>query len=187
MEKFCYKCGKTTENLEEGLCENCRNIKVKVVEITFCVKCGKIKEGKLWKKKEIKKAIKDKLNAREINFENNMAVTQKGKIKFEVKTKKEICVACSRFAGGYYESVLQLRGFSQEEIEKIFSFIQEEFRFEKTKHGIDVYLMHKPLAEKIARKIKRIFKNIEIKKSYKLVTVKDGKRVYRNYVSVRKL
>jgi len=47
--------------------------------------------------------------------------------------------------------------------------------------------MRKPLAEKIARRIKRTFKNIEIKKSFELVTVKDGKRVYRNYISVRKI
>lgn len=187
MKKFCYRCGKVTDDLEEGLCKDCRGMITKTVEITICAKCGKIKEGKVWKSKQIESAIKDKLDAREIDLEKNIAKTRKGEIRFETKIKKEICTRCSRFASGYYESVLQLRNFSTEEIQRIFSIINEEFRIEENKHGIDIYLMRKPLAEKIARKIKRIFKNIEIKKSFELVTVKDGKRVYRNYISVRKI
>ncbi|HIQ49640.1 MAG TPA: hypothetical protein EYH56_00430 [Nanoarchaeota archaeon] len=186
MKKFCYKCGKITDDLEDGLCKECKEIITKTVELTICSKCGKIKEGKVWKNKTIENAIKDKLNAIDIDFEKNIAKTRRGEIKFEVKIKKEICIHCSRFASGYYESVLQLRNFSSQDIQRIFSLIKENFRIEENKHGIDIYLMRKPLAEKIARKIKRIFKNVEIKKSFELVTVKDGKRVYRNYISVRK-
>lgn len=187
MKKFCYKCGKKTDNLEEGLCKDCRKEKIKKIEIILCAKCNKIKEGKVWKEKSLENAIKKRLKAKNIDFEKNIAETKKGKIKFKALVKKEICTKCSRFASGYYEAVLQLRNFSKEEIQKIFSIIPEEFRVEETKYGIDVYLMRKPLGEKIVRKIKRIFKNIEIKKSFELVTVKDGKRVYRNYISVRKI
>jgi len=58
MKKFCYKCGKITDDLEDGLCKECKEIITKTVELTICSKCGKIKEGKVWKNKTIENAIK---------------------------------------------------------------------------------------------------------------------------------
>ncbi len=187
MRKFCYKCGKLTEDLENGLCEECRKKEKKVkVTVRVCAKCNRVKEGKVWKDKSVEDFVKKRLKAKEIDFDEHVAKTPKGIVGFEIEIKKEICATCSKIASGYYESVMQLRGFSHAEIEKILSKIKEPFFTKNTKHGVDVYFLRKPLAEKIARKIKKMFKNIEMKKSFELVTVKDGQRVYRNYVSVRK-
>ncbi len=187
MKKFCYKCGKLTENLENGLCENCRKDKnVVKVKLVLCTKCGKIKEGKVWKSKSIESFVKKRLKAKEINFEKRIAKTPKGIVNFEIKLEKVICLHCLKLASGYYESVMQLRGFSESEIEKILSKIKEPFFTKHIKRGVDIYFLRKPVAEKIARKVKKMFKNIEVKKSFELVTVKNGQRVYRNYVSVRK-
>jgi nonsense-mediated mRNA decay protein 3 len=190
MRRFCYKCGKQTERLIDGLCEECieQEMIKKVVSIEYwiCPRCGRIREGKVWKIKSLEDVLKKRLKATRIDMEKGLAETVSGKIRFSLEIRKVTCIHCSRIAGGYYESVLQLRGFSNDEITKITQMIKEEFFTKTSKHGHDFYFLKKSSAEKVARRIKKTFKNVEIKKSYKLVTKKDGVDVYRNYVSVRK-
>ncbi len=186
MRKFCYKCGKKTENLIEGLCRNCVKEKNKsfYLEVAYCPKCHRVKDGKLWREVQIENFIKKRLKAKKIDFDKKIAFTSKGEINFSFSIKKEICIHCSRLSSGYYESVVQLRNFSEEELDKL--PIRYLHFVKLTKHGPNIHFIKKSDANSFVRKIKRIFKNVRIKKSYKLVTVKDGKRVYRNYISVRK-
>ncbi len=193
-KKFCYKCGKITEELHDGLCRECAKgiagVEKPLVEIFICPRCGKIKEGKLWKQISIEAFVRRKLRAKKAHMEKSTAVMQDEEVEFEVKTKYILCDTCVKILSGYHASVLQLRGFSENEISKILSSAEKlgkDFFIEETKHGIDVKFVEKPAAEKVARKIKRMFKKVKIIKSCKLITVKDGKRVYRNFISVRKL
>ncbi len=195
MRKFCYKCGKITEELYNGLCKECAKnisgVEKPIVEIFICSECGKIKEGKLWKQTSMEAFVRRKLRAKKIDMEKYTALMQDERtIEFEVKTKYMLCDTCVKILSGYHASVLQLRGFSESEIVKILSCTEnlgKDFFIEETKHGINVKFIEKPAAEKVARKIKRMFKRVKIIKSCKLITVKDGKRVYRNFISVRKL
>jgi len=186
MKKFCYRCGREAENLENGLCEECRESDIKRVKVTviLCPQCSRIKHAKVWKCTTIENFLKKRLKAEKMDFEKKMAETRKGKIRFEVKIKKEICPRCSKLLSGYHESVVQLRGFSQSDYGKI--KIPFDHFLKETKHGTDVHFLNKTQAFSFVKKLKRTFKNLEIKKSYKLITVKDGKRVYRTYISVRK-
>ncbi len=180
MKKFCYRCGKITDDLKDGLCSECRRelenenkeLERKVIEIIICPRCGRIKKDGKWEYDDVEE-LKSKYKSE----------------GFEVREKYRICEDCLKISSGYHESVLQLRGFNKEEtmkVEEIFYSSGEKFFSKEEKHGKDFYFLRKKSAEKMAKKIQKMFKNVEIKKSYKLITVKDGKRVYRNYVSVRK-
>jgi len=189
LRRFCYKCGRETEELTNGLCKECYEEEFKEVEVDLhiCGKCGRIKEGKLWRSISVEEFLKSRLNAKEVDVENLIAVKKSGeKVRIKLNVLKETCTQCGKISGGYYEAVVQLRGFDEGEIERIKSFIPDYFFEKACKEGIDLYFLRKRVAEKVARKIKRVFKNVTVKKTCELVTVKDGQRVYRNYLSVRK-
>ncbi len=179
LKKFCYRCGKETNDLVNGLCKECRmEIEEKpekeeeIVEIVICPRCGRIKKGKTWVYEDIDKLVEK--------------YKKEGKV---VREKYRICEDCMKISSGYHESVMQLRGFEKEEvikIEEMFYSSGEKFFKKEEKHGPNFYFLRKHAAEKLAKRIQKMFKSVEIKKSYKLITVKDGKRVYRNYISVRK-
>jgi nonsense-mediated mRNA decay protein 3 len=200
MKKFCYLCGKKVS--EGNLCEECflkmKSIAVpEKIEIEICKRCSAIKSGKFWKKAEIKEVVKDfvkkecSVDVRDgkayvimrIPFGEKLLEVKK---EIEIVPKKSICNSCSKLAGGYYESVLQVRNFDK--INEILSVAKSEnFYVKNVKEGIDLYFLRKSSAERVAKKLKKMFKNIEIKKSFKLATRKNGKNLYRHFVLVRKI
>jgi nonsense-mediated mRNA decay protein 3 len=101
----------------------------------------------------------------------------------EIILKINKCENCSRVAGGYYEALLQIRGRNQEKaLNRVKSLSGDIVRIKKTDHGYDVFFMDKKTAKRVAGSLKKTF---IIKESFKFITTKGGKRIYRNYYSVR--
>jgi len=203
--KFCFICGKKTDNLEEGYCEDCYNKKFNLVEIpkeisiTQCSKCRRIKQKNNWKDIEdealIKSIIKVIGNEVKVKIDDNKILVTgslKGsKVKEEVhdlsiKVKKVLCDDCARKCGNYYESIIQLRGNITEEIlDFVYKYIKETFyRSENVKNGLNLYIGNENIASKIADGLKKSYK-LKVKKSYKLYTKKEGRDVYRSTFLIR--
>jgi nonsense-mediated mRNA decay protein 3 len=205
--KFCFVCGKKTEKLIEGYCEDCYNKSFNLIQLPdrlavfCCSKCGKIREKNSWKDIEIEKLIKNSVKAlgKNVKIEitgNKIFVT--GNLKTSKKAKEEVhelnikiikilCPECSRRCGGYYEAIIQLRGNISEEI---LNFIDKEikeksfYKIEPVKEGFNLYIENKNIANQIADKLKRIYR-LKVKKSFKLYTKKEGKDVYKSVFSVK--
>lgn len=115
--------------------------------------------------------------------------------KTVVNVRSQLCKNCTRQLGGYFESILQVRGeFDRKETARVVenliaSFSKKDKKAFITdvaflKHGIDFYIGSTRVARKIANVIKG--KNCRTKESPKLVGVdKQGKRLYRVTILVR--
>jgi len=137
--KFCFLCGKETEKLIEGYCEDCYNKEFQLIKVpekipfTVCSKCNLIKYENKWKDLKFDDIIKQKIeilgNKVKIRIEKDdiAHIYAKGFLKNSKKQKEEVhnvilqqnktvCLSCSRRYGNYYESVLQLRGNISEEV-----------------------------------------------------------------------
>lgn len=214
-KKFCPKCGKETDYLLNGLCENCFKEKFEFIEvpekikITICKNCGRI-NGIDPKKQSIKDVVRKKIKIHgkieklsinetkkignkiyvDINAIKKIGNTRKKESKKTViLIKKRLCDYCGKVRGGYYEAVIQLRSEDNRKIinglENINKIIRNKKGFltkiEKRSNGIDIYLTPKSLIDKIVKNIN----HIETKKSYSLVTIKEGKDLYRTTVLLR--
>ncbi|MEM3791149.1 MAG: NMD3-related protein [Candidatus Micrarchaeaceae archaeon] len=100
--------------------------------------------------------------------------------EMNVRIRKMMCLNCRRKAGGYYESVFQLRG-EKENIERERSRVEKFFeerggfvsREKKVKGGIDLYLNSKAIAKEYISQHKL---NTNVSKTLKGVI--NGKRFY---------
>jgi len=205
--KFCFVCGKKTERLIDGYCEDCYSKSSSLVEIpknlfiTQCRRCGKIKQSGLWLaigredfiKNNIKvlgKNVKIIVDKDKIIVKGTLSHSKKPKEEIhEIKllTKKGLCLECTKELSGYYESIIQLRG---EYYNEALVFIEKQiktktfFRIEAIKQGINLYIGNKDIANQIVEDLKRRYK-LEIKKSFKLHTKKEGKDVYKSIFLIR--
>jgi len=200
--KFCFVCGKKTEKLIEGYCEDCYNKNFNLIEVPKelcifqCSKCKKIRQKNAWVDTEMEDLIKNsvKILGNNVKIEvNKDKIFSTGFLKTSKKAKEEIhevnvkiikalCPVCSKRSGGYYESIIQLRGDISEEI---LNFIDKEikektfYRAERVKGGLNLYIGNKNIANQIADKLKRAYK-LEVKKSFKLHTKKEGRDIYKS-------
>ena len=95
-----------------------------------------------------------------------------------IKIRNIKCDKCTKILGGYYEAVIQARGSNAESIiKKISGGIAE-----KVKNGYDVTFVSKAEAARIANSLGREFSML---RSFKFVTEKKGKKLYRNYYAIR--
>ncbi|MFQ6009724.1 MAG: NMD3-related protein [Candidatus Aenigmatarchaeota archaeon] len=129
--KFCFVCGKRTEELIDGMCSDCFAEKQEIVafpkriEITRCSKCDMVKIENRWMRWEPKLLLKKaKVKGKVMEFkvkENKKFVIEIGgypkgsdKVKMErhevvVHFNVIVCPVCSRELGGYYEAIIQIR------------------------------------------------------------------------------
>ncbi len=206
MKKFCFVCGKDTDKLIEGYCEDCYNKKFSLVSFPkdmsyiICTKCKKLKVGTGWEDMSIEDYVKRLIK---INGVLTKIVVGDGKVTVtgvldkckkqkeethDVKLKKikAICLRCSHEAGGYYEAILQIRC---ETSQKILDFIDRRinqdsyYRVEKVRGGYDLYVGNKAIANEVAELLKKNYK-LKIVKSYKMYTRKEGRDMYRTMISV---
>lgn len=204
---ICIKCGE--EAWKNNLCrrhfiENRKLMDAKGFSVTICRNCGSHYDGK-WidsslekslvdmARKRILSKIKTKIvSVRKIN-RIQLKITATARIggikKMEEKIvnillKKRLCDNCVRLSGGYYEAVLQIRGKNSETLlEKTENSIDKPAvaGVQKVSNGYDIRLLKKDSA----RKFVRLLRGYEIKKSYKHVTTKKGKAIYRDYYSIK--
>lgn len=114
-------------------------------------------------------------------------------VKTTIKVTLELCLDCSRKAGGFFEAILQLRGrhdLTKSGAPSILEKLTDEQRSHITsiknlKKGTDVYFAKTAVAKKSARQILEKFGGT-IKESAHLHTMdKSGKNVYRVTISLR--
>ncbi len=201
MKKFCPKCGKSVDKLYEGLCKDCYREEIlaklpKQIELKICEKCGMIIKGNdtVLAKPYFKKLAK-KLDAKLISY-NDELVLEKEELEVSIPIKKiyKLCHYCSLQKQGYYNAKLQIR--FKANYEKIVKYIEkkawqarkrDKFAFitkvEYLPNGVDIFIGSKAFAHKIAVGLKRKY-NAKMKITKKLITVKLGKRLYRDTIAL---
>jgi len=216
----CPKCGEEVD----GLCLNCTNLNELVwlddFIITTCPRCGSFKvEGK-WRVLDLEEVvdflisklmrIHPELQVKEIIVEYEpFTIRVLGKISNtdvevvkhpNLKIIKETCIRCSREAGGYYESILQLRAdgraLEKDEVERANEIIEEVLLAEKNnqkafvtkvverREGIDYFFGGRDVGRKVSRKLINEFGG-EIKESKTISGRMDGRDLYRFTYLVR--
>lgn len=216
----CPKCGEEVD----GLCLNCTNLDELVwlddLVITTCPRCSSFKvEGK-WRVLRFEEVVDHlifKLMRVHPEFEVEGIVVEyepftvkiRGKVSNtnvevvkqpNLKILKETCTRCSREAGGYYESILQLRAdgrtLEREEIERTNEIIDEVLLAEKDnqkafvtkvverKEGIDYFFGGRNIGRKVSRRLINEFGG-EIKESKTISGRMDGRDLYRFTYLVR--
>ncbi len=216
MPSKCFVCG-IRPAVIEGWCAEDWNDKHWLIElptrfdILLCSRCNRAKLSGKWQAWVLKEFLKGKakISGRLDSFEvaqinDKVTVTAKGFVESGLKPKTEErivivkfnkvnCPDCSRSLGGYYESIIQLRGritdseikFFVCETEKILAKDARAFySVKEIKEGIDIKLGSTSAANKLAELLKRRYK-AEINKSYQLVSRKDGRDINRTIISVR--
>jgi len=216
--KFCFVCGKSTDKLIEGYCEECRGEKENLIEmpkkfeLTVCSRCNRVKFNNRWHDSSVEDVLNKKIKTKgritkfEIErdgkfyyaivkgYPEGSTKLREEKERIPVHINKIVCSQCIRKWGGYYEAIVQIRGkytrpmldLVEEIVERSKGKDEKAFisKISRVKGGFDYYLGSKKIAMKIASEMKKEY-DAEIKKSYELVTQKEGKDVYRNIYSVR--
>jgi len=203
---FCPGCGKESR----GICLSCllkrRPIKLNTYpSIKYC-QCGLFKVHDRWEKeiiphlkKQIEKSLiyPEKVKVKDIEIllkeseekpekiKAYVTVAYEGeskKLPLEVKIKWEkiSCPQCSRLSGGYYEAVLQNRTGRN-----ITSLINPEFisKVEEVRGGVNYYITSMEYAQEVVNTL--IEQGVVVKKSWSGGGVRNGKRVYRTYFSLK--
>ncbi len=154
----CVVCGR---EIEHGyLCGKCTVEKMEVVrvnplEILMCSKCGSIRLGGRWVRKELDEVIEDlilkntrvaeEFDVREVVVHSSSRIVYyrgtiagdevEVKVPFTLTLKKISCPKCSRETGGYYESIVQVRAenreLEEEEIEMAISILEDILKKEE--------------------------------------------------------
>ncbi|MFP4045792.1 MAG: NMD3-related protein [Candidatus Aenigmatarchaeota archaeon] len=152
--KFCPRCGKETEDLVEGLCEDCFQEKEElfvvpeIIEVNVCKRCGRYKEKGEWKDGDLEEFLK-KLARQSLDSDRELSIeeielreeNQGYKARIKAKGKKigmeeakgvefrinyGICNICSKISSGYFNTTLQLRG-PEKKLERALRVCEEIF------------------------------------------------------------
>jgi nonsense-mediated mRNA decay protein 3 len=133
---------------------------------------GKISDVKLL-------SLSDRNAIVEYSFEGS-----KTTIEVPVRIHKTRCNNCTKIARGYFESIIQIRGDEEwvanmkEELERALhnTFItkEKEYRYSKSRRGIDLYVGSTRTANEAFKSL-----GLKAKKSNRLHTEKDGRKLYR--------
>ena len=199
---ICPKCGKNDKEVKfvEAFCIDCYPFNLKLpdkIVIEFCKRCNRLRirgEWMQYSRKKLEEHIASKARG---EFESVRYDSEKGEMIFTVKEteikkpfefekKIVICPDCSKMSGGYYESIIQLRGNEKKvtQYAKVLTEMLSKKTFitksEERHGGVDIFagstrVVLGALAElSLKRKITR-----------KLVGTKEGRRVYRTSFSIR--
>ena len=106
-----------------------------------------------------------------------------------LKIRKVTCPICGKAAGLYFETTIQVRGgmLTDEDFDAIDDITRNRdgfYRIESAKGGCNLKVSSKSLGKKISEYIVKKYK-IDKKRSFELVTKKDGRDLYRDTVLLR--
>lgn len=198
----------------------------RIVELVRCPRCGRYRLGGRWREMKFEEALTETiLNSLRVHpefrvedveirpltrgevgrYSVRVAGTLEGETVederlTEVRVRMTVCERCCREAGGYYESIVQVRAdgrdLEDEELEKVREIIlkildkerdnQKAFvsKVVERREGIDFYLGDRNVGRKIARSIVNELGG-RIVESKKIHTRRDGRDVYRFTYAVR--
>ncbi|WP_232215795.1 60S ribosomal export protein NMD3 [Archaeoglobus veneficus] len=218
-------CGKESSST---ICASCyieRNEIVwldDIIRLTTCPRCGFFRIGGRWKSVGYDEALTDALySSLRVHPDFEVSDVEVGKEggkyivhisgslwgegvevskTFEARVTREICQRCSREAGGYYESIVQVRADGRDIEEEEFRAVREIIeavldkerenmkafisKIVERKEGIDYYIGDRNIGRKISRRIAEELGGA-ITESKKISGRKDGRDVYRFTYSVR--
>ncbi|MBI4018247.1 MAG: hypothetical protein HY368_01435 [Candidatus Aenigmarchaeota archaeon] len=204
MERICIICGSPA--FVSNYCEKCYlkgQILFQVpekIQVKLCTNCGSYYD-RGWKREDLEGILLGKLETKNHVARKEVKVMQghavfsgSGRIKpsrrIVEETKKvpllierRKCEDCIKLLSGYYQAIFQIRGSMSEEIfGKVASAVGDgEIMPAKAKNGYDVKFIDKKRASSVAG----LLKGFAIRKTYKLITEKKGKKLYRDYYSIR--
>ncbi len=210
MVKHCPTCHRDSKEARffGEFCEHCMRDKLSKklkdkIEIVKCKRCGKIYvTGQFMEEtddamtvqvqrefkgyfvellgygdKEAKVAVTENIRGEDLTVHKVV----------ELNWKKTMCTGCTRYLGGYYEAVIQLRG-APSRVQTMMGRISRYFernseyvsRIEEVDGGYDVFVSSKLLTAHFLE-----IQNIKPVISYTLYGLNRGKKVYRNTYAVR--
>jgi NMD protein affecting ribosome stability and mRNA decay len=208
---FCIKCGR--EAFKDNMCEKCflekkELFSLKKIKLRYCNNCRKfytqsekidataletfllnqIKAKNSIKKSGIKISARPDKICGTITAAGFVRPSKKlitDKKEFVIYPRRMKCSNCVKMLGNYHEAVIQIRGDAKEmimkNVEKLIG--KEDFaNLAALKEGYDVRVIRKAAAAKAVQILQEKYK---IKKSFKLVGEKKGRKIYRNFYSVR--
>lgn len=227
---ICPACGKESNRSEfvSNICKYCyyKNnpiLTLNTKDILLCKGCARIKSGPMWEQfsedsfvERIMPHIKTTVDNCEIKsiepvfFKNKIRIdvdvnVAKGDIQKQINIllspKYQYCSDCSKKTSGFFQSIVQLRGFentvavknqflsmlkkaTKDEI-KEGNFLAYLEKIDEVSTGIDFYLGSKNLALAFIREIKEHYA-VEQKFSTKLIGLVNNKKKVRNTFLVRK-
>jgi NMD protein affecting ribosome stability and mRNA decay len=209
--KFCVECGKSENNLIDGMCPSCFVQKTKIlsfpkeISIQVCKDCGARKRKNSWIRNEqnmirssiIENVVLKKGKLVDLTFEKvkgdrykscynvNFLLEHRG-IEFEKKEQVDIRIKYS-----LCDECSRKRSGYYEAIVQIRGNIPErweeeirEARVGEVKTGFNLYFLSLSDAREAAKKLIKKYGG-EHKESKKLHTVKDGKRIYKFTILLR--
>ena len=210
--KFCFLCGKNTDELVKGYCDSCYKKQFNLIEvpseliITTCPRCNKKFEHNKWSEMDVSDIVRDKIKV--LGCDVTIAVeVQDNVIKLiargflegsrnlkeephEIKMKviKNTCPVCAKESSKYFESTIQVRGTMKDEDFDAMDDIAFKrggyFKVKEVKGGYDFSVGDKSVAKAMADYLIKKYR-IDQKKSFKLVTKKDGRDLYRDTILLR--
>jgi len=203
---ICPKCGKTSKEKKfiDAFCIDCYPYNLKIpekIEIEICKRCRRMRikgEWKEYSKKKIEKHIEGKckgdFSSVEYNLESQTATftivkgDSEAQVEREIpfKEKTVICPDCSKIAGGYFESIIQLRG-NERKVKKYAKILTRMLsrstfisKVDEKKEGTDLYVgSTRSVLETIAEL------GVKRKITRKLAGTKHGKKFYRTTFLLR--
>ncbi len=203
---ICPKCGRTKKEVEfiEAFCVECYPFNIKLpgkITIEFCKRCSRMRLKGEWmpysrKKLETYIASKARGDFDSVEYDSEkkelvFTVKKDGasveiRKPFEFEKKIIICPDCSKIAGGYFESVIQLRG-NEKKVAKYARILSEMLKkktfITKTeeKHGgVDIFAGNTRVVLEAVAEL-----GLRAKITRTLVGVKEGKRFHRATFSIR--
>jgi nonsense-mediated mRNA decay protein 3 len=209
--RFCFLCGKKTDELVKGYCDSCYKKQFNLIEapkeiiVTTCPKCNNKFEHNKWKDMDVSDIVRDKIKvlgndvtiAVEVN--DNIKLIARGYLEGSSNIKEEIheikmkvikntCPVCAKESSKYFEATIQVRGKMANEDFDVMNDIAFKrggyFRVKEVKGGYDFTIGDKSVAKAMADHLVKKYR-IDVKKSFKLVTKKDGRDLYRDTILLR--
>lgn len=224
MEQFCPQCGTSTDTLlgPRGLCRECYTESFEPLdipdEITFeqCTHCNDYRIGNTWKEyrgdEPMVLAVLKQYEEEDIDVA--VSFRRQGEVyianllirDFEdgelIETTQEVtlrpektqCPKCSRYHGGHYSTIVQLRGEVTEssfgELMDRATEITNEDRnnfianVEERDGGYDIYCSTDTMANGLVDILRDQY-DPSVERSRELVGERDGEKQYRKTVAVR--
>lgn len=215
MNMFCIKCGKpaTAGNFCDACFLKAHDLfmlKAKRADVKLC-DCGRV-FYKRWREHDddwIKNVVlscisleqgataRTDISWKKIGNKYYVRVVATGKIKpcktakteeqqMIVVVKKTMCDRCTKISGNYYEAVVQVRPRDKQLLESVLEELNSKniSGVYETEHGYDIRLINKKLAGNVIRSAKEL--GLAVKKSQKLIGSKDGRKLYRDFYSIKR-
>lgn len=204
---ICIECGKPV--LKDSLCKThllgTKKLPgIKGFSVKVCRQCGSFYKGKWKKTSSIEESVMDIVRERLVGIKTKMhaartgnrirlritATSKAGSIKrtekavLDVFLSQVLCENCIKLSGGYHEATIQIRGENAGRILGLIRSAADDASvagMNEVHNGYDVKFLSKDAARKLVRKIA----GYEIKRSYKHITTKKGRMIYRDYYSIR--